>query len=170
LIVARLIPYKRIDLAVDTFTRLGIPLKIVGSGGRDLPALRARAGRNVEFVGRVSDAELKQLYANCRALVFPGEEDFGIAPLEANASGRPVIAYAAGGALDTVVDGHTGVLFERQDVDSLIDAVRRTEATAWDATELRDHARKFDRQVFRERMLQFVEESVAAHAAGARFA
>ncbi len=170
LIVARLIPYKRIDLAVDTFTRLGIPLKIVGSGGRDLPALKARAGRNVEFVGRVSDAELKQLYASCRALVFPGEEDFGIAPLEANASGRPVIAYAAGGALDTVVDGHTGVLFERQEVDSLIDAVRRTEATAWDFSELRSHARQFDRQVFRERMLQFVGESVAAHAAGARFA
>ncbi|TMF05260.1 MAG: glycosyltransferase family 4 protein, partial [Chloroflexi bacterium] len=108
-------------------------LKIVGSGGRDLPALRARASRNVEFVGRVSDAELKRLYAGCRALVFPGEEDFGIAPLEANASGRPVIAYAGGGVLDTVIDGRTGVLFERQEVECLIAAVRRAEATAWDA-------------------------------------
>jgi glycosyltransferase involved in cell wall biosynthesis len=102
--------------------------------------------------------------------VFPGEEDFGIAPLEANASGRPVIAYAAGGALDTVIDGHTGVLFERQRVDSLVDAVRRAESISWDSTELRQHARKFDRQVFRSQMLAFVTESVAAHAAGARFA
>jgi glycosyltransferase involved in cell wall biosynthesis len=170
LIVSRLIPYKRIDLAVDAFTRLGIPLKIVGSGGRDLPALRARAGRNVDFVGRVSDAELKQLYASCRALVFPGEEDFGIAPLEANASGRPVVAFAGGGALDTVVDGTTGVLFDRQEVDCLIEAVRRVEAIAWDPDELRAHARKFDREVFRDQLQQFVGESIAAHAAGTRFA
>ena len=169
LIVSRLIPYKRIDLAVDAFTRLGIRLKIVGSGGRDLPALRARASHNVEFVGRVSDAELKQLYAGCRGLVFPGEEDFGIAPLEANASGRPVIAYAGGGALDTVVDGRTGILFEHQDVESLSGAVRRAENTAWDPDALRAHARKFDSQVFRDQMRQFVRESVAAHAAGARF-
>ncbi len=168
LIVSRLIPYKRIDLAVDAFTKLGLPLKIVGSGGRDLPALRARAGKNVEFVGRVSDAELKQLYASCRGLVFPGEEDFGIAPLEANASGRPVIAYAGGGALDTVVDGRTGTLFPRQNVQSLIDAVRRTEALAWDSDQLRAHARQFDRQVFREQLRQFVADSVAAHGAGVR--
>jgi glycosyltransferase involved in cell wall biosynthesis len=169
LLVARLMPYKRIDLAVDAFTRLGIPLKIVGRG-RDEAGLRARAGRNVEFVGHVSDSELKQLYARCRGYVFPGEEDFGIAPLEANASGRPVIAFAAGGALDTVVDGHTGVLFERQEVDCLIAAVRRAEATAWDSVELRQHACKFDRQVFRDQLQAFVRESVAAHAAGARFA
>ncbi len=170
LIVSRLIPYKRIDLAVDAFTRLGIKLKIVGSGGRDLAALKGRAGRNVEFVGRVSDAELKQLYARCRALVFPGEEDFGIAPLEANASGRPVIAYAGGGALDTVVDGRTGVLFKEQQVECLIEAVRRAEATAWDSRELRTHAKRFDSTVFRDQMRQFVSESIAAHAAGARFA
>lgn len=170
LIVSRLIPYKRIDLAVDAFTKLGIKLKIVGSGGRDLPALRARAGRNVEFVGRVSDDELKRLYAGCRALVFPGEEDFGIAPLEANASGRPVVAYAGGGALDTVDDGRTGVLFDQQQVDSLIAAVQRLEASHWDPDVLRAHARKFDSQVFREQMQAFVGESIAAHAAGARFA
>jgi glycosyltransferase involved in cell wall biosynthesis len=170
LVVSRLIPYKRIDLAVDAFTRLGIRLKIVSSGGRDFQALRARAGRNVEFVGTVSDAELKELYARCRGFVFPGEEDFGIAPLEANASGRPVIAYAAGGALDTVVDGRTGVLFEQQHVDHLIAAIRRAEATTWDADELRTHARKFDSQVFRDQMQQFVAASITAHAAGSRFA
>jgi glycosyltransferase involved in cell wall biosynthesis len=170
LIVSRLIPYKRIDLAVDAFTRLGIQLKIVASGGRDLASLRARAGRNVEFVGRVSDGELKELYAHCRGLVFPGEEDFGIAPLEANASGRPVIAYAGGGALDTVVDGQTGVLFDRQRVEDLIEAVRRAEDTYWDGDTLRMHARRFDRQVFRDQLTQFVSESVTAHAAGTRFA
>ena len=170
LIVSRLIPYKRIDLAVDAFSRLGIRLKIVGSGGRDLPALRARAARNVEFIGRVSDAELKRLYAACRGLVFPGEEDFGIAPLEANASGRPVVAYAGGGALDTVIDGQTGILFEQQEVECLIGAVRRAEETVWDSDGLRAHARKFDSQVFRDQLRQFVGESVAAHAAGARFA
>ena len=169
LVVARLMPYKRIDLAVDAFTRLGIPLKVVGRG-RDEAELRARAGRNVEFVGHVSDAELKQLYARCRGFVFPGEEDFGIAPLEANASGRPVIAYAAGGALDTVIDGQTGVLFERQEVECLIASVKQAETTDWDSVELRRHARRFDRQVFRDQLLAFVGESVAAHAAGVRFA
>jgi glycosyltransferase involved in cell wall biosynthesis len=170
LIVSRLIPYKRIDLAVDAFTRLGLPLKIVGSGGRDEAALRARAGPTVQFVGRVSDAELKELYARCRALVFPGEEDFGIAPLEANASGRPVVAYAGGGALDTVVDGETGVLFHAQQVECLVEAIQRFEHVAWDAGTLCAHAQKFDRQVFRQQLKDFVDESVAAHAAGARFA
>lgn len=169
LIVSRLIPYKRIDLAVDAFTRLGIKLKIVGSGGRDLAALRARSGRNVEFLGRVSDAELKTLYARCRAFVFPGEEDFGIAPLEANASGRPVIAYAGGGALDTVDDGRTGILFREQTVDSLVDGIKRIEQTSWDGDALRAHARTFDRQVFRDQMTAFVSNSLAEHASGARF-
>src|SRR5207247_7903077 len=127
--------------------RLGIRLKIVGSGGRDLASLRARAGRNIEFVGTVSDTELKELYARSRGYVFPGEEDFGIAPLEANASGRPVIAYAGGGALDTVIDGRTGVLFGEQQVECLIEAIRRAEANAWDSDELRAHARRFDSQV-----------------------
>jgi glycosyltransferase involved in cell wall biosynthesis len=170
LVVSRLIPYKRIDLAVDAFTRLGIRLKIVSTGGRDLAALRARAGRNIEFVGSVSDAELKELYARCRGYVFPGEEDFGIAPLEANASGRPVIAYAGGGALDTIIDGRNGVLFNEQTVDGLMDAVRRAEETAWDAEVLRSHAQRFDRSVFREQLGRFVSDSIAAHATGTRFA
>ncbi len=170
LVVSRLIPYKRIDLAVDAFTRLGLPLKIVGSGGRDEPALRARAGQNVEFLGRIPDEALRDLLARCRAFIFPGEEDFGIAPLEANASGRPVIAYAGGGALDTVRDGVTGVLFREQTVDALIDAVRRTESTAWDPAQIRAHAEQFDALVFRNRLSAFVEESLAAYTAGERFA
>ncbi len=170
LIVSRLIPYKRIDLAVDACTRLGVPLKIVGSGGRDESSLRARAGKNVEFLGRVSDAELRDLYACCRAYIFPGEEDFGIAPLEANASGRPVVAFAGGGALDTVQDGRTGVLFQEQTVDSLIKAIERVETLAWDPTSLRSHAESFDTAVFRAQLKTFVDESLAAHAAGEQFA
>jgi glycosyltransferase involved in cell wall biosynthesis len=169
LIVSRLIPYKRIDLAVDAFTKLGLKLKIVGSGGRAESALRARAGRTVEFVGRVSDNTLRDLYARCRALVFPGEEDFGIAPLEANASGRPVIAYAAGGALDTVVDGETGVLFSPQTPEALMGAVKRVEATHWDAWALRDHALRFDTCVFKQQFCSFVEQSIRAHQGGERF-
>jgi glycosyltransferase involved in cell wall biosynthesis len=118
----------------------------------------------------VSDWELKELYARCRGYVFPGEEDFGIAPVEANASGRPVVAFAGGGALDTVIDGRTGVLFHDQTVECLMDAVRRCEATHWDAEALRAHAQKFDRNVFRHQLGQFVTESIAAHAAGTRFA
>jgi glycosyltransferase involved in cell wall biosynthesis len=169
LVVSRLIPYKRIDLAVDAFTRLGLPLKIVSSGGRDEPELRARAGPNVEFLGRVSDMELRDLLARCRAFVFPGEEDFGIAPLEANASGRPVIAYAAGGALDTVVDRETGVLFHAQTIDALIAAIRRVEQIAWNPLAIRAHAEKFDTSVFRRRFCAFIEESMAVHATGQRF-
>lgn len=168
LLVSRMVPYKRIDLAVDAFTRLGLPLKIVG-GGRDERALRARAGRTVEFLGRVGDDDLRHLLARCRAFVFPGEEDFGISPLEANASGRPVIAFAAGGALDTVRDGTSGVYFHEQTVEALCEAVRTVERTAWDPTAIRAHAETFDTEVFRQRLASFVCESIAAHAAGARF-
>ena len=160
LVVSRLIPYKRVDLAVEAFTRLGLPLKIVGDG-RDLPALRARAGRNVEFLGRVPDAEVVELLHGCRAFLFPGEEDFGIAPVEAQAAGRPVIAYGAGGALDTVLDGSTGVHFLEQTPDSLMAAVRRLDGLELDAAEIAAHARQFDRAVFRERLAGFVARYVA---------
>ena len=169
LVVSRLAPYKGIDLAVQACSQLRLPLKVIGDG-RDLERLKGMAGPTVQFLGFEPDDDVvRRHYARCRAFLFPGEEDFGISPLEAQASGRPVIAYAAGGALDTVLDGQTGILFERQDVDSLMEAVRRAEATAWDAIGLRAHARTFDRQVFRDQLLEFVRESVAAHAAGVHF-
>lgn len=169
LVASRLVPYKRIDLAVDAFTRLGLPLKVVGSG-RDEAALRSRAGGNVEFLGRVGDAELRDLLARCRAFLFPGEEDFGITPLEANASGRPVVAYAGGGALDTVDEGLSGVFFREQTPEALADAVREVERRAWDPAAIRRHAERFDTGVFRQQMTAFVEASLEAHAQGARFA
>lgn len=162
LVVSRLIPYKRIDLAVEAFSRLGIPLKIVGDG-RGRAALESRAGPNVQFVGKVAEQELAQLYLGCRAFVFPGEEDFGIAPVEAQAAGRPVIAFAAGGALDTVVDGETGVLFAEQTTNALADAVRRLESLPLQPDRIRANARRFDRLVFRETLQAFVREAYARH-------
>lgn len=168
LVVSRLVPYKRIDLAVDAFTRLGLPLKIVGSG-RDEAALRARAGSTVEFMGRIPDDALRDLLARCRAFVFPGEEDFGITPLEANASGRPVVAFEGGGTLDTVIDGATGVFFREQTVEALCEAVRRVEAIHWDPLKIRTHAEQFDTSVFHARMRDFIAESMSAHREGERF-
>lgn len=155
LIVSRLVPYKAIDLAVRTFSRLGLPLWI-GGEGRDRPALEALAGPNVRFLGRVPSEQLPGLMAGCRAFVFPGEEDFGIAPLEAMAAGRPAIAYAAGGALDTVVDGHTGVFFDQPTEDSLAAAVERLGGLALDPAAIRAHALRFDRAVFEERLREFI--------------
>jgi glycosyltransferase involved in cell wall biosynthesis len=163
LVLSRLIPYKRIDLAIDACTRLGRPLKIAGSTGRAEPSLRARAGPGVEFLGRVSEEERRRLMAGCRAFLFPGEEDFGITPVEANASGRPAIAYAAGGALDTVVDGETGVLFHDQGVEALAGAIERSERIAWDPAAIRAHAMQFDTSVFRRRFPALVEETLARH-------
>jgi len=151
LIVSRLVPYKRIDLAVQAFTQLNLPLWIAGSG-RDVARLRALAGPTVRFLGRIPDDALGNLLARCRAFVFPGVEDFGIAPVEAMASGRPVIAYAGGGALESVVEGVTGTFFAEQTPVSLADAVRRFEASAFDPDAIRAHARQFDVSVFRAGM------------------
>jgi glycosyltransferase involved in cell wall biosynthesis len=157
LIASRLIPYKRVDLVVDAFNRLGLPLKIVGDG-RDRADLQARARPNIEFLGRVSDDELRDLYARCRAFIFPGEEDFGIAPVEAQACGRPVIAYAAGGALDTVVDGVTGTYFREQTADSLADAVLRFDSATWDSSVIRANAERFSVDTFASQFTTLVTE------------
>jgi glycosyltransferase involved in cell wall biosynthesis len=162
LIVSRLVPYKRIDLAVRAFNQLGLPLKIAGSG-RDREALERMAGPNVEFLGRVSDDALQRLMQRCRAFIFPGHEDFGITPLEANAAGRPVIAYRAGGALDTVVDGVTGLFFDEPTPESLAAAVRALDGVPFDPAAVRQHALRFDKAVFQRRLMRFVEEKYAEH-------
>jgi glycosyltransferase involved in cell wall biosynthesis len=154
----RMTPYQRKDLIVDAFRDLGRPVKIVGDG-RDRARLQARATPNIEFPGWVDDRTLRDLYANCRGYLFPGEEDFGIAPVEAQAAGKPVIAYAAGGALDTVIDGETGVLFARQTPADLADAVRRFETLSFDPDRIRQNAERFSSQVFRERFSSFVERA-----------
>ena len=161
------VPYKRFDLAVEAFKRLGRPLKVAG-GGPDDAKLRALAGPTVEFLGKVSDEELARLYAGCRAFIFPGEEDFGIMPLEAMASGRPVIALGRGGARETVVGLNdpeaqaTGVFFQDETVDALARAVEEFEASeaAFDTAAIRQHAATFDRPVYKQRIRQFIEERV----------
>ena len=124
--VGQMTPYKRADLAVDAFNELGLPLLMIGDG--ELAAkIRARKRDNIKMIRRLSFAELKRAYSRCRALIFTAEEDFGIIPVEVAASGRPVLAYAGGGALETVTEGTSGLFFAEQTTDSLIDGVRRTE-------------------------------------------
>ena len=122
LIVSRLQEYKRIDLAIEAFNKNGLPLVIIGDGP-DREKLEKMANQNIKFLGRESDEVIKDHYARCKAFIFPGEEDFGITPLEAQASGRPVIAYGKGGALETVVDGITGVFFKSQTEKDLNNAI-----------------------------------------------
>ena len=164
LVVSRLAPYKRIDLAVQAFTRLGLPLRIIGSG-RDERRLRRMAGKNVQFLGRLSDEQVCAQMAACRAFIFPGEEDFGLTPLEAQACGRPVIAYGAGGALATVVDGSTGLFFEEQTPDSLAATVATFKDAYFDPQAIRRHAEEFSTERFLRRFSQFVESKVASHPA-----
>ncbi len=173
LIVSAFAPYKRLDLAVQACNALRRPLKIVGTG-QDERKLRVLAGPTVEFLGPRSDAEIADLYPRCRALLFPGVEDFGITPLEAMASGRPVIAYGQGGALETIVPldpaaprtpGPTGVFFGAQTVDALVAAIERFEANAdrFVPEALREHALGFDRQVFKDRIEAVVAARWATH-------
>jgi glycosyltransferase involved in cell wall biosynthesis len=154
-IVSRLIPYKRIDLAVQALSRLGKRLVIAGEG-RDRPALEAMAGPTVEFKGRLPWDEVVELMANCRAFLFPGFEDFGITPLEAQAAGRPVIAFARGGALDTVIEGETGLFFREQSVEALIETIERFEQLSFDPTAARANAERFGIDRFRRELGEFV--------------
>ncbi|HLQ11007.1 MAG TPA: glycosyltransferase [Ktedonobacteraceae bacterium] len=161
LIVSRLMPYKRIDLAIEACNRLQLPLVIIG-GGRDEQRLKRLAGPTIRFMGRLSDEEVLRYYARCRALILPGEEDFGITPLEAQASGRPVIAFGAGGALASVVDGVTGVFFQAQSVDSLAATLATFDESRFDRQAIRNHALEFDKPRFHRRMLQFIEAKMSA--------
>jgi glycosyltransferase involved in cell wall biosynthesis len=155
LCVSALVPYKRLDVAVDAFTRLGWPLDVVGIGP-ELGRLRLRAGPTVRFLGWLDDEALRAAYARCRAFVFPAEEEFGIAPLEAMAAGRPVVAYARGALTETSVDGVTGLLFAEQTPEALIDALRRLELHGWDPEKIRAHALRFGEARFREEMQAYV--------------
>ncbi|HEV8192411.1 MAG TPA: glycosyltransferase [Ktedonobacterales bacterium] len=167
LIVSRLIPYKAIDIAVKAFTMTGAPLRIIGSG-RDERRLRRMAGPNVKFLGRLSDDEVRSQLARCRALIFAGEEDFGITPVEAQASGRPVIAYGAGGALATIIEGSTGLFFYEQTPEALAEVVNSFRDEYFDPQAIRRHAEEFDTRRFLRRFTQFVETRIASHPTLAR--
>ncbi len=156
LVAARFAPYKRLDLAIQACNTLKRPLKVVGSGRQD-EYLRSLAGPTVEFLGRVPDGQLTKLMAECKAYIMPGQEDFGISPVEANACGRPVIAYGAGGALDSQRDGISGILFGEQTVDSLCEAMVTLECTRFNPQLIRSHAQQFDTSVFRSKMMSIID-------------
>jgi len=169
----RVVPYKRVDLALAACARLGRPLKVAGDG-RALDALRVQAGRGAqpgqgaqagpraELLGKVSEAERDRLLAGARALLFAGGGDFGIVPVEAQAAGVPVIAYGVGGVAETVLDGRTGVLFTEQSADSLAAAIERFEALELDERDMRENARGFGRERFRAQMAAIIDGASAA--------
>lgn len=167
LVVSRLAAYKRIDIVVAAFTAMKYPLKIVGTGP-ELVRLRSVAGPTVEFLGALPESDLRRCYARCRCLVFPGEEDFGLTPLEAHASGKPVIAFAGGGALETVVGINsaadvgeegpvTGVFFYEQTPSAVVDAVRLFEAQSFNSCEIRARALLFDKSKFKQKIQAFLQ-------------
>ena len=156
-IASRLLPYKRIDLAIETLGLLGLPLLIAGAG-RDRERLDRLAAPfpHIKLLGRVSDQALSQLLNQCRAFIFPGLEDFGIAPIQAMACGKPVIAFAGGGALDTVIDGKTGILFQQQTRESLQKALHNFSEVRFAPVEIRAHAEKFSIAHFAQEMVKLI--------------
>lgn len=155
LVVSRLVPYKRVDLVVEAFTKMGLPLVVIG-GGSQYKDIAAKAGPNVKMLGRVGDDVVLHHMERCRAFLFPGEEDFGITPIEAEACGKPVIAYGKGGALETIVEDKTGVFFYEQTLEAVIGAVRRFEGMTFDADEIRAQAEKFSEERFRRELHDFI--------------
>jgi glycosyltransferase involved in cell wall biosynthesis len=153
--LSRLVSYKRIDLAIQACTELNRKLLVIGDGP-DRKRLEALAGPSVTFLGRVPDDVVECCVSRCRALIFPGEEDFGMAPLEVAASGRPTIAYRAGGAVETVVENLTGIFFDEQSPEHLAQAIERFELQEWHPELIRQHSEGFSVEVFQDRLRSFL--------------
>jgi glycosyltransferase involved in cell wall biosynthesis len=158
-VLSRLVGYKRIDLAIDACNRLRRNLVVIGDGP-DRKRLEQLAGPTVALLGRQPDAVVAGMVSRCRGLLFPGEEDFGMVPLEVNAAGRPVIAFRAGGATETVIEGETGIFFDQPTGESLAEAILEFERYSWNQAKLRKHAEKFSEEVFGERVLDFLSSVV----------
>ena len=153
LVVSRLVPYKTVDLAVSAFNKLGLPLVVVGTGSEE-EKLKNMAKDNIKFVGHLTETKLADYYKKCAAFIFPQEEDFGIVALEAQAAGAPVIAFKAGGALDTVIEGKTGVFFDKQNTESLVKAVRKFEKLSFSQKDLINNAKRFSKERFKREILR----------------
>lgn len=162
LIVARLLAYKRVDIAIRAFNTLGLKLKIVGNGP-ELKRLKRMAGPTIEFLGLVTDAKLSDLYSKCQAFIFPQEEDFGLTAVEAMAAGRPVVAFAAGGALEIIKEGVSGIFFEAQNPKSLVGAIKKMSQQNFEPEEIRRQAVQFDKEIFKQKIKDFVEKSWDEH-------
>lgn len=167
LIVSALVPYKRIELAIDACERVGVPLKIAGSGP-ERPALERYAAGRATFLGRVSDEDIRSLYRQAAVVLLPGEEDFGIVPLEAQACGRPVVALGRGGALETVIAGETGELVSDLGVDAFADGIARALAARYDGRHIREHAERFGRVRFGDEIEAVLREAPAPEVEAAR--
>lgn len=159
LIVSRLMPYKRVDLAIEAFNDLGLKLKIVGDGP-DRKRIEKTAKNNIEFTGTKSNGDLADFYKNCKAFIFPQEEDFGIAAVEAQMYGKPVIAFRSGGACESVIENKTGIFFNKQNKDSLIAAIKKFEGLKFDAEEIKSHSQKFSKEEFKRKIKEFVENKL----------
>ncbi len=155
LIVSAFAPYKRIDIAIKAFNLLGYKLRIIGEGQEE-KRLKKIAQNNIEFMGWQTDEVIQENYSKCAALIFPGEEDFGMVPVEAMACGTPVIAYGKGGALETIVEGKSGLFFSPQTEAALIKAVKTSETVNWSSSEIRAVAEKFSIQRFKDEMAEFI--------------
>jgi glycosyltransferase involved in cell wall biosynthesis len=164
LVVSRFVSYKRVDLAIEACNQLGRRLVVVGSGGEEEERLRGMAGPSIEFVGRISDDEMRSYYHRAKAFLFPGIEDFGLTPLEAQEGGAPVIAYGEGGALETVVDGKTGLFFHEQTTEALITCLKHfeREGVAFTHQQIHDASLKFSEDAFKNSMCRYIDDKVSA--------
>lgn len=158
LIVSRLVEYKKIDLAINAFNKLNLKLKIIGSGRDEKKLKKLVKSNNIKFLGKLSDNEVLNYYRKCKALIFPGEEDLGLTPIEAQSCGKPVIAYSKGGALETVIEGKTGHFFYRQTPEALIKAIKEFEKMDFNTKICRKNALRFDKEIFKKKIKNFIEE------------
>ncbi|MEI6587812.1 MAG: glycosyltransferase [Candidatus Moraniibacteriota bacterium] len=164
LMVGRFMAYKRFDIAIEAFNKLKLPLKILGRGP-ELKRLKKIAGPNIEFLGRVSDKELSRCFSRCRAFIFPQEDDFGIVAIEAMASGRPLIAYRGGDIPEHIEEGKTGIFFENQTPQDIIEAVERFRDNDYDPNYIREKVSKFDKKFFKEKIKKYINQELIVHLA-----
>jgi len=148
LVVSRSVPYKKVDIVIKAFNKLKLPLVIVGTGSEEISLRRKSRSKNTSFIGQVTDGELAGFYKNCKALIFPQDEDFGIVAVEAQMWGKPILAYHAGGALETVVEGKTGIFFNKQTIESIVQGVKRMERRSFKSEDCINNAKKFTKEKF----------------------